>query len=69
MTEVLTDRQTEVLDYIRRFLAREGYPPTTREIATYFGIRQTAIIQHLIRLEDKKAISRQPHIARAIKIL
>lgn len=65
----LTPRQTEVLEYIRRFIVREGWPPTTREIATYFGVHQTAAMGYLERLEDKKAITRQPNSARAIKIL
>lgn len=65
----LTARQTEVLEYIRRFIVREGWPPTTRELATYFGVNQTAALGYLERLEDKKAISRQPKCARAIKIL
>lgn len=66
---MLTEKQSEILDYIRRFVDAAGYPPTTREIASHFGIRQTAAVGHLKLMENKNVISRQPKIARSIKIL
>jgi repressor LexA len=35
----LTDRQQQILDYIRSHQDRLGYPPTIREIGKRFGIR------------------------------
>jgi len=34
----LTSRQREILDFIQAFTAKEGYPPTVREIAGHFRL-------------------------------
>ncbi|KKK85936.1 hypothetical protein LCGC14_2768230, partial [marine sediment metagenome] len=35
----LTDRQADVLRFIREFIETHGKPPTVREIQRYFGYR------------------------------
>src|SRR5262245_53673755 len=37
----LTDRQQQVLRYIRQSINERGYPPTLREIGAHMGIRST----------------------------
>jgi repressor LexA len=54
----LTPRQREVLDFIRNFSAKEGYPPTVREIAGHFQIDYRAAIDHLRALEKKGSLTR-----------
>ena len=39
--QALTDRQQQVLDYIRNSIQQRGYPPTLREIGAHMGIRST----------------------------
>ncbi|MGH7995276.1 MAG: transcriptional repressor LexA [Opitutaceae bacterium] len=50
----LTERQQEVLDFIRAFQSDEGVPPSTREIQRHFRFAsQTAVMGHLRSLANK----------------
>ncbi len=63
----LTNRQQEILDYLREAQRKTGLMPSTREIQHYFGFAsQTAAMSHLRALERKGAIQRHPHKARAV---
>ncbi|HUF63965.1 MAG TPA: transcriptional repressor LexA [Verrucomicrobiales bacterium] len=67
---MLTPRQRQILDYLRREHRRTGIMPTTREIQHYFGFSsQTAAMSHLRALERKGAIRRAPGKARAVQLL
>jgi repressor LexA len=54
----LTLRQREILNFIQHFIVEQGYPPTIREIATYFGIDYRAALDHLRALEKKGSLAR-----------
>lgn len=63
----LTDRQRELLEYLRQHQRQEGVMPSTRDIQRYFGFSsQTAAMSHLRALEKKGVIQRHPHKARAV---
>lgn len=67
MSEELTKRQQEILDYLRMSQRRTGIMPSTREIQHYFGFAsQTAAMSHLRVLERKGVIQRLPGKARAV---
>jgi repressor LexA len=55
----LTARQQEVLDFIRSFSAREGMPPTVREIGARFRVTPRAAFDHLSALERKGMLERR----------
>src|ERR1700741_3718460 len=62
----LTTRQEEVLKFIRKQQQRTGFPPSSREIQSFFGFQsQTAAMNHLRALEKKGAIRRTPGKARS----
>lgn len=64
----LTDRQREILTYIRRHISDNGYPPTVREIGSAFGIRSTnGVADHLKSLERKGFLSRGNLKSRALR--
>ncbi len=66
---ILTDRQQEVLDFLRDYQGEEGVYPSTREIQEHFGFAsQTAAMSHLRALERKGALQRMPRKARAVRI-
>ncbi len=66
----LTARQTRVVDFIRRFLAKRGYPPTHAEIAAGLRFRSpNAAAEHVRLLARKGALAVEPGIARGLKIL
>lgn len=65
----MTERQEGVLEYLRRYAARFGYPPTIREIGDNFGILWAAARNHLKALEKKGFIRLRPQRSRGIEIL
>jgi repressor LexA len=65
----LTPKQLEVLAFIRRFMERDGLPPTRGEIAEGLGLKnRQGIDQHLRALESKGAIELVPGISRGIRV-
>lgn len=67
MNEPLTDRQQEILEYLKSYQRELGLMPSTREIQHHFGFAsQTAAVSHLRALERKGAIQRLPNKARAV---
>src|SRR6059058_904653 len=52
----LTDKQREVLDFMRSFVAKHGVPPTVREIGDRFKVTPRAAFDHLRALERKGAL-------------
>lgn len=64
---ILTDRQRQMLDFLRQHQREFGVMPSTREIQKHFGFSsQTAAMSHLRALEKKGAIQRHAHKARAV---
>ena len=49
----MTERQEEILDFIRGYQERESVPPSTREIARLFECSQPNASQHLLALARK----------------
>lgn len=63
----LTQRQQQLLDFLRENQRRNGVMPSTREIQAHFGFAsQTAAVSHLKALQRKGVIERLPHKARAV---
>lgn len=63
----LTDRQRDVLRFIKDFMRSRGYPPTVREVARKFGYRSPlAAKQHIDALVRKGYLRRAPGISRGL---
>ena len=68
--EVLTVRQSEIFKYIKRFQAKNGYPPSRSEICDQFNFKsRNAAQDHLLGIEKRGWIKIIPSISRGIKIL
>jgi repressor LexA len=66
----LTKRQKEIFDYIRRYAAKTGYPPTVREIGKAVGLHSSSTVHaHLANLEKIGLLRRDPSKPRAIELL
>jgi repressor LexA len=66
-TLILTDRQREMLEFLRSYQRQHGVMPSTRDIQKAFGFSsQTAAMSHLRALEKKGAIQRLAGLARAV---
>ena len=65
----LTPRQSEILDFVKRYLEDSGYPPTRAEIAQHLGFKSpNAAEEHLKALARKGAIEMSPGASRGIRI-
>ncbi len=66
----LTKRQKEIFDYIRKYAAKTGYPPTVREIGKAVGLHSSSTVHaHLANLEKLGLLRRDPSKPRAIELL
>lgn len=66
----LTDRQTEVLDFITSYIEGFGFAPTLRELASGLKIKSHKnVISHIDALEKKGYIERTSAKSRAIRIV
>jgi repressor LexA len=70
MARGLTQRQAEVLEFLKDYIAMHGYPPTLREVGDNFGMASTrASSDHLKALERKGHIRIQEGIARGLQLI
>lgn len=70
MFEDLTQKQIEILLYIKSELQRQGYPPAVREICKGVNIKSTSTVHgHIEKLEAKGYIRKDPTKPRALEIL
>ena len=66
----LTKRQQEIFEYIRKYAAKTGYPPTVREIGKAVGLHSSSTVHaHLANLEKIGLLRRDPTKPRAIELL
>jgi repressor LexA len=66
----LTRRQEEILQFIKKYIVSNGYPPTIREIGSSLGLSSPATIHsHLGNLESKGYIKKDENKNRAIELL
>jgi repressor LexA len=66
----LTKRQQEIFDYVKRYGAEHGYPPTVRDIGKAIGLTSSSTVHaHLANLEKIGLLRRDPTKPRAIEIL
>lgn len=66
----LTDKQREILEYMKECILTKGYPPAVREICEAVHLKSTSSVHaHLESLEEKGYIRKDPTKPRAIEIL
>jgi repressor LexA len=65
----LTDRQRRILEFIRDWVERYGYPPSVREIAEAVGlVSPSSVAYQLKELEKKGYLRRDPNRPRAVDV-
>ena len=68
--EKLTTKQKSILDILKKLIAKNGYPPTVREIGKEAKLSSPATIHfHLKQLEKKGYIKQDPNRNRTLEIL
>ena len=66
---VLSDRQKRMLEFIQRFTADSGYPPSIREIGDAADISSTSVVNYnLNRLVEEGFLSRDQNVSRGLRL-
>ena len=66
----ISQKQQEILAYLKKEIINRGYPPSVREICEAVGLRSTSSVHsHLATLEKNGYIRRDPSKPRAIEIV
>ena len=66
----ITEKQREILEYIKETILSKGYPPAVREICEAVHLKSTSSVHsHLETLEKNGFIRRDPTKPRTIEIL
>src|SRR4051812_20578822 len=66
----LTKRQQEIFEFIKKYSAKHGYPPTVRDIGKAVGLASSSTVHaHLANLEKVGLLRRDPSKPRAIEML
>ena len=65
----LTPRQQRILEHLRDFMERRGYPPSMREIGEAVGLTSSSSVAHQLKvLEEKGFVRRDPNRPRALEV-
>lgn len=66
----ISDKQQEILEYLKEVILKKGYPPSVREICQAVGLSSTSsVFNHLEKLEKNGFIRRDPSKPRCIEIV
>jgi repressor LexA len=69
LTDLLTGKRREILDFIATEVRDRGYPPSVREIGVAVGLASTSTVQaHLKTLERQGYLRRDPTKPRALEV-
>ena len=65
----LTRKQSEILEFIARYISEQGFAPTLDELGAAFSISSVTAYEHVRALEAKGAIRTERHRARSIELV
>jgi repressor LexA len=66
----LTQRQQQIVDFIRRRQQASGLTPSFQEIAEHFGFKSpTTVADHLRLIRQKGALASEPGRARSLRVI
>lgn len=66
----LSERQRNIISYIRDFSRDKGYPPTIREIGQHAGISSTSVVNYnLNKLERDGHLTRDLKVSRGVRLV
>lgn len=67
---MLSLKQRSIIDFIGRFLAEKGYPPTIRDMVGGCGISSTSVVDYNLNILEKLGyIRRHREVSRGIELL
>lgn len=69
MAPIIYRRQSQILDFLRQYIATNGFAPTLKQIAKALGVSSLATVhEHLQTLERKGLIKKKGGITRGISL-
>jgi len=70
ITNMLTDREREVYDFVRAYTDRHGVPPKLREIGVHLGVASRGTVHRYLRaIEEAGLIAITPDRARGVRLV
>ena len=70
MSQKLTKKQKQIVDFITEFLKTNNYSPTYREIMSGLGLSSvSAVAEHVDNLVEKGVLKKTPGSARSLEVL
>ncbi|MGL5820068.1 MAG: transcriptional repressor LexA [Sarcina sp.] len=70
MTETISQKQTDIYNFLKSYIEDKSYPPSVREICVAVGLKSTSTVHsHLKTLEKKGYINRDKTKPRALEIV
>ena len=64
---ILTQRQQSILDFIKKQIKENGYPPSVREIGQAVGLKSSSTVHaHLVNLEEMGLLRKDPAKPRTV---
>jgi len=70
MSRKLSERQNNILKYIKSYVDERGYPPSIREIGDRVGISSTSVVDYNLRvLERDGYIRRDREVSRGLELV
>jgi repressor LexA len=66
----LSERQREIINFIRKFTVERGYPPTIRQIGEAASISSTSVVNYnLNKLEKEGYLTRDLKVSRGVRLV
>jgi SOS-response transcriptional repressor LexA len=62
-------RRREILSFIEKYSAENGWAPSGAEIAAAIGVSATAVSKHIRRLEEEGRLVRSGRLARGLHVV
>lgn len=64
----LTDREAQLLEFLRAFTAEHGWAPSTREAAEGIGVVSTSTVSHQLKNLERRGLIKRGSGARKITV-
>ncbi|MBW1743347.1 MAG: winged helix DNA-binding protein [Deltaproteobacteria bacterium] len=68
MSQDFTEKQGQYLAFIYNYTVMNGRPPAEADLQRFFRVTPPTIHQMILKLEEKRLISRKPAEARSVRL-
>ena len=66
----LSQKQQQILEFLRHYLQEHSYPPSVRDIQQGCGISSTSVVDYNLRILQREGfLRRSPEVSRGIELL